>query len=161
VDLFEVDGTRYLIARSFPTENDSDVGIERFKEKYNADLANNLGNLVSRVCKLGEGLTVNSYELRVDEKYTELINNLRLDEAINLVFEKYIDKSNNRLNEVTPWKLEANDPNRIAVLTECAQNLRIAATALLPIMPEISKKILEQLDGKIKPLESGLFPRIK
>lgn len=161
VDLFGVDGARYLIARSFPTENDSDVGIERFKEKYNADLANNLGNLVSRVCKLGEGLTVKSSELGVDEKYLGLVNNLRFDEAIGWVFENYIDKSNNRLNEVTPWKLENNDPLRIAVLSECAQNLRIAATALLPIMPDISKNILEQLDGKIKPLKSGLFPRIK
>lgn len=161
VDLFGVDGARYLIARSFPTENDSDVGIERFKEKYNADLANNLGNLVSRVCKQGEGLTVNSYELRVEEKFSKLIDELKFDEAVGFIFEKYVDKSNNRLNEVTPWKLEANDPARIAVLTECAQNLRIAATALSPIMPEVAKKILEQLDGEIKPLESGLFPRIK
>jgi methionyl-tRNA synthetase len=91
----------------------------------------------------------------------EYIDNLKFDDAIGFIFEYYIDKSNNRLNEVTPWKLEANDPKRIAVLSECAQNLRVAATALLPIMPEISQKILEQLNGEIKSLESGLFPRIK
>ena len=161
IDLFGVDGARYLIARSFPTENDSDVGIERFKEKYNADLANNLGNLVSRICKLGDKLPITNYELRIEEKYSELINNLKLDEAIGWVFENFIDKSNNRLNEVTPWKLETDDPKRIEVLTECAQNLKVAATYLLPIMPEVSKKILEQLDGEIKSLETGLFPRIK
>ena len=161
VDLFGVDGARYLIARSFPTENDSDVGIERFKEKYNADLANNLGNLVSRVCKLGEGLTIPNTEIKLDSEYVGYIDNLKFDEAIGLIFENYIDKSNNRLNEVTPWKLESNDPARIAVLSECAQNLRIAATYLMPIMPEISKRILEQLNGEIKSLESGLFPRIK
>jgi len=160
VDLFGSDGARYLIIRSFPNNGDVDVGILRFKERYNADLANNLGNLVSRICKLGDKLPITNYELRIEEKYRELINNLKFDEAINLVFEKYIDKSNNRLNEVTPWKLEANDPNRIAVLSECAQNLKIAATHLLPIMPEISKKILEQLNGEIKSLETGLFPRI-
>ena len=161
VDLFGIDGARYLIARSFPTENDSDVGIERFKEKYNADLANNLGNLVSRVCKLGEGLSLPKTEIKIDSGYVEFIDNLKFDEAIGIIFDYYIDKSNNRLNEVTPWKLESNDPVRIAVLTECAQNLRIAATALLPIMPEVAKKILVQLDGEIQPLESGLFPRIK
>ena len=161
VELFGVDGARYLIARSFPTDNDSDVGIERFKEKYNADLANNLGNLVSRVCKLGEGLTIPNTEIKIDSGYVEYIDNLKFDEAIGFIFEKYIDKSNNRLNEVTPWKLEANDPVRIAVLSECAENLKIAATHLLPTMPEISERILEQLNGEIKSLESGLFPRIK
>jgi len=160
-ELFGVDAARYLIARSFPTDNDSDVGIDRFKEKYNADLANNLGNLVSRVCKLGEGLNVDNNELPIEEEYKKLIDNLKFDEAIGWVFEKYIDKSNNRLNEVTPWKLEANDPARVAVLRECAQNLKTAATHLLSIMPEISKRILDQLDGEIKTLESGLFPRIK
>ena len=161
IDLFGVDGTRYLVARSFPTENDADVGIDRFKEKYNADLANNLGNLVSRVCKLGEGLKINNQEVIIDNKYKILINNLKFDEAIGWVFENYIDKSNNRLNEVTPWKLKINDPKRIEILTECAQNLKIAATYLESIMPETSKKILDQLDKEIKGLESGLFPRIK
>jgi methionyl-tRNA synthetase len=161
VELFGVDGARYLIARSFPTENDSDVGIERFKEKYNADLANNLGNLVSRICKLGEGLPIPGTEIKLDSGYVKYIDNLKFDEAIGFVFEKYIDKSNNRLNDVTPWKLEVNDPIRMAVLTECAQNLRIAATALMPIMPNISKRILEQLNSEIKSLENGLFPRIK
>ena len=165
IDLFGVDGARYLVARSFPTNGDSDVGIARFKEKYNADLANNLGNLVSRVCKLGSGIKTPlgsaASPLEEGEKYQELIDNLKLDEAVGWVFEKYIDKSNNRLNEVVPWKLEESDPKRIEVITECAENLKIAATYLIPVMPEISKKILDQLDGEIKPLESGLFPRIK
>jgi len=62
---------------------------------------------------------------------------------------------------VTPWKLEINDPKRIEILTECAQNLKIAATYLEPVMPETSKKILDQLDKEIKGLGNGLFPRIK
>lgn len=161
VDLFGVDGARYLIVTSFPSEGDVDIGIERFKEKYNADLANNLGNLVSRICKLGDKLPVTNYELRIEEKYKNLVDNLKLDEAIKWVFENFIDKSNNRLNEVTPWKLEANDPKRIEVLNECAQNLKQAAFYLTSVMPEVSAKILEQLEGKIKALESGLFPRIK
>ncbi|MDD3998474.1 MAG: methionine--tRNA ligase, partial [Candidatus Shapirobacteria bacterium] len=93
VDLFGVDGTRYLIARSFPSDNDSDVGIERFKEKYNADLANNLGNLVSRICKLGEGLKIsnlNPSKSPFDKgDFVKLVDELRFNEAINLIFEKY------------------------------------------------------------------------
>lgn len=161
VDLFGVDGARYLIAASFPAEGDADVGIERFKEKYNADLANNLGNLVSRVCKLGSGLSIEDKEMLIEEEYKNLIDNLRLNEAIRWAFEKYIDKSNNRLNEVTPWKLEVDDPKRVGVLRECAQNLRAAAFHLKSIMPESCEKILGQFNGKIENLESGLFPRIK
>ena len=163
VDLFGTDGARYLIARSFPTNGDVDVGISRFKEKYNADLANNLGNLVSRVCKLGMGIKTQNLPnpLLDSEGFVKLMDNLKFDEAIGWVYENFIDKSNNRLNEVVPWKLEANDPKRVEVLRECAQNLKIAATYLLPVMPKTSQKILDLLEGEIKILETGLFPRIK
>ena len=162
LELFGIDGARYLIARSFPSENDSDVGIARFKEKYNADLANNLGNLVSRVAKLGAGIkSIKIAEPTLDEDYVKLIDNLKLDEAIGWVFEKYVDKSNNRLNEIAPWKLEADDPKRIEVLQECATNIRLAAFHLYPIMPDTCEKIENCLNEVIKPLETGLFPRIK
>lgn len=160
VDLFGVDGTRYLIARSFPTENDSDVGIERFKEKYNADLANNLGNLVSRVVKLADGLEIKDEEIKFNEDFEKLINGCRFDEAISLVFEKYIDASNIRLNETTPWKLEKDDQLRINILTDVIKNLKIAAFHLKPIMPTVAEKIEKCFEGKVKPLESGLFPRL-
>ena len=162
IDLFGVDGSRYLITRSFPGENDGDVGISRFREKYNADLANNLGNLVSRLCKLGEGLTIHNPPKSPFDKgdFQKLIDDLKLDEAVAWVFEKFIDKSNNRLNEVAPWKLPANDPKRIEVLTECVQNLRQATFYLKPVMPEICGKIEETLSGEIKALEKPLFPRI-
>jgi methionyl-tRNA synthetase len=163
IDLFGVDGTRYLIARSFPTENDSDVGVDRFKDKYNADLANNLGNLVSRITKLAYGNSVknDNFSQFLEENYVELIDNCRFDEAIGLIFEKYIDSSNAKLNEVAPWKLEVNDPSRIEVLNYCINNLRLATLHLKPIMPEVVKKIENCLENKVKLLESPLFPRIK
>jgi methionyl-tRNA synthetase len=160
VDLFGVDGTRYLVARSFPTENDADVGITRFVERYNADLANNLGNLVSRVCKLGDKLIIKNCELRINDEFVKLVDNLKLDEALSWVFEKFIDNSNNRLNEVTPWKLEVNNSKRIEVLTECVNNLRQAAYYLTPFMPETGEKITKALEGEIRPLGKGLFGRI-
>lgn len=164
IDLFGVDGTRYLIARSFPSENDSDVGIARFKEKYNADLANNLGNLVSRVVKLGESKPTpdpffdKTGKMKGD--FEKLTDECQFDEAVAWVFEQFIDKSNNRLNEVAPWKLEATDPKRIEVLNECVNNLRQVAFYLTPIMPDVCQKIEECFEGKIKPLEKPLFPRI-
>jgi len=165
VDLFGVDGTRYLIARSFPSENDSDVGIERFKEKYNADLANNLGNLVSRITKLAEGnpsasIEIESAPLDEREQYISLIDNCRYDEAIGFVFDKFINTSNAKLNEVTPWKLEKTDPKRIEVLNFCVDNLKQAANYLKPVMPTIAEKIEKCLSSEVKPLEAPLFPRI-
>ncbi len=165
IDLFGVDGTRYLITRSFPTENDSDVGMARFKEKYNADLANNLGNLVSRVAKLGEGQSSpNPFfhkKGNLAEKYVELIDNCRFDEAIGLIFEKYIDSSNAKLNEVAPWKLDKDNPVRIEVLNYCINNLLSAALHLKPIMPEVAQKIENCFENGVKTLETPLFPRIK
>jgi len=161
VDLFGVDGSRYLIARSFPSENDSDVGIGRFSERYNADLANNLGNLVSRVAKLALGRKVEKKGVKGDREFGELVDQLKLDEAIGWVFEKYIDASNSRLNSSEPWKLETDDPKRVEVLDYCIDNLIKAAVDLAAVMPESAKIILDCFEGEVKAPEKGLFARIK
>ena len=147
-ELFGVDGARYLIARSFPTDNDSDVGLERFKETYNADLANNLGNLISRVNKLSDGFEKIIEGIELDKKFIELIDNCRFDEAIGLVFNKWIDASNILLNKKTPWKLEAGSNERKIILDECISNIQKAIIHLLPITPGL------------KDDRSILFPRI-
>ncbi|MDD2482800.1 MAG: class I tRNA ligase family protein [Candidatus Shapirobacteria bacterium] len=161
VDLFGVEESKYLIVRSFPSENDSDVGINRFKEKYNADLANNLGNLVSRVAKLAEGQKTEEEKIEFDNEFEELINNLKLDEAFELVFNKYVDASNLKLNQTSPWKLEKENPERIAVLNECIKNIRKAAFHLQILMPKVAEKIENCFKNEVKPLSESLFPRIK
>ncbi|MFA6518965.1 MAG: class I tRNA ligase family protein [Candidatus Shapirobacteria bacterium] len=161
IELFGVDGARYLIARSFPTEIDSDVGLAKFKEKYNADLANNLGNLVSRVVKLSENLRIyESTNLRIDENFKKLIEQFKFDEAISLVFEKWVDSTNNLLNQVAPWKLEESDPKRKEVLEKCVLNLLAVAVHLEPIMPETCQKIKFVLADGVKILDKPLFPRL-
>ncbi|MDD4383430.1 MAG: class I tRNA ligase family protein, partial [Candidatus Shapirobacteria bacterium] len=161
IDLFGVEGSKYLIARSFPSENDSDVGIERFKEKFNADLANNLGNLVSRVAKLAEGQQVVVENFEFDSEFENLIDNLKLNEAFDLVFNKWINSSNLKLNQTTPWKLEKENLERIAVLNECIKNIQTAAFHLQIVMPEVAQKIEKCFKNEVKPLEESLFPRIK
>lgn len=158
-DLFGVDGARYLIARSFPSENDADVGIERFKERYNADLANNLGNLVSRINKLAEDSRFKIQDSGIEQEHVNLVDGLRFDEAIGWVFDKFIDSANARLNEVAPWKLEAGDPKRQKVLEYCVNNLVIAANYFKPVMPETAEKI-ERCFKEGLALEKPLFPRI-
>lgn len=161
IETFGVDGARYLIARSFPGENDSDVGIERFKEKYNADLANNLGNLVSRVAKLAEGQNSEVENYSFDEEFENLIEKFDFNQAIGLVFDKWIDSSNLKLNQTTPWKLEKDNKDRIEVLNECIKNILKVAFHLQIFMPEVARKIENCFKNEVKPLEESLFPRIK
>ncbi|MDP4010172.1 MAG: methionine--tRNA ligase [Candidatus Shapirobacteria bacterium] len=160
LDTFGAEGTRYLITRSFPAFNDSDIGIARFKEQYNADLANNLGNLVSRVAKLAEDLEIKEENFVFDNDFEKALSNLNFDEAIQLVFTNYINTANVRLNLDTPWKLEKNNPKRIEQMDYLVNNLRKAAFLLKSVIPESSKRIEDAFTGIIKPLEKPLFPRI-
>ena len=161
VDSFGVDGSRYLIARSFPSENDSDVGLDRFKEKYNADLANNLGNLISRITKLAEGLEVKKEIISFDSEFESLVDDLKLDEAINLVYNKWIDTCNLKLNQDEPWKLDRNDIKRTTLLVDCIKSIQTASFHLQIIMPEVARRIDNCFENKIKILDNPLFPRIK
>jgi methionyl-tRNA synthetase len=163
IDLFGVDGARYLVARSFPSDNDSDVGIARFREKYNADLANNLGNLVSRLYKLNEnaGIKFEKLNFKADEKFSSLIDNLKFDEAIGYVFGRYVDAVNLNLNKLAPWKLAADDPNRTDDIAGCIFDLLRGVELLWPVMPETCEKIMEIFTVKGKKLDQPLFPRIK
>ena len=150
------------MATSFPALDDADVGIGKYKEKYNADLANNWGNLVSRVAKLAEGLEIEkSGDLGLDDNFVASLNNFRFDEAAKYVFETYINKANLILNQEKPWTKASDDPDRIKVLTNCISLIHQANNHLIAFMPSVSQKISDCFAVKIKPVEGGLFPRIK
>jgi len=161
IDNFGVDGARYLVTTSFPSKNDADVGMSRFVQKYNADLANNWGNLVARVTKMGEGLEIEQIKVEFDKKFEELIDGFSLSEAVGLVFEKWIDKANALLNKTEPWKLSADDEKRKKILTQVSQMVVKAAYHLKIVMPKSSEMVLKSFDGKVKLLDKALFPRIK
>jgi len=161
MDNFGVDGARYLIATSFPARNDADVGMSRFIEKYNADLANNWGNLVARVTKLGQGLEIKQTETEFDKEFVKLIDNFSLSEAVGLVFKKWIDPANALLNKTEPWKLPPGDEERKKILTEVIEMVVRAAYHLKVVMPKSSGVVLKSFGGKVKVLGGPLFPRIK
>ena len=162
VETFGVDGARYLVATSFPALDDADVGMGKFKEKFNADLANNWGNLVSRIAKLAESLEITEEEpTAFDEAYEKALESLRFDEASKYIFEKYVDKANLVLNQTKPWTIPADDPKRKEILIECVKLIKVANYHLRPFMPTIAEKIDLCFGKKIMAIEGGLFPRIK
>lgn len=161
LEKFGVDGTRYLIVSSFPSFDDSDVGLKKFEEKYNADLANGLGNLVSRVAKLAEKFEFETYKtkgLNFSKDIQENIEKYRLDEALKSVWAK-IAQLNRKINEQKPWELTGNNLKNFLTLT--IEEIRQIAFDLQTFMPKTAEKILKQFKGpKIKP-EPALFPRIE
>ncbi len=161
VKKFGVDGARYLVATSFPCRNDADVGMSRFAEKYNADLANNWGNLVARLTKMGEGLEVKQAKFKFDKEFEKLIDSFSLGEAVALVFKKWIDEANALLNKTEPWKLATDDEKRKKILTQVAEMVMKTAYHLKIIMPKSSGIVLKSFDGKVGLLDKPLFPRIK
>lgn len=159
VDKYGTDALRYyLLAKINPTE-DSDFTKEKFEEVYNADLANGLGNLVSRVGRLCENSEF-EYEISEPQQYeevTKLTNEFRFDNALKIIWEK-VAMVDQDISKSEPWKMSGKElqDSLQRYLTE----IRSIAFNLKPFLPDTSEKILSNLGSK-KPVSEILFPRIK
>lgn len=161
VEKFGVDGARYLLITALPYSKDGDLSWEKMTEKYNADLANGLGNLVSRVVKLAESL-VDKPSLPVASAYpeplAELIEEYRFAESLDWIWLS-VREANKFIDDNKPWELAKVNPQKfIEVMQELFERIVFVARELAPFMPETSEKVLEAMKtGKVKPL----FQRIK
>jgi methionyl-tRNA synthetase len=163
VALFGVDGVRYLVLREIPFDRDADVTLDGLVRRYNADLANDLGNLVNRTVSmsgryLGGSLpgvdtatTPVDLELRAVveaavESYHAAMTRLHFDEALGAVMA--VSRAVNGYAESqAPWSLHAaGEAERVgAVLAVMAEACRILAHLTAPFTPEASRRLLEQL----------------
>lgn len=163
VSLFGVDAVRFIMLHEMPFAQDGHVTYELMVERINADLANNLGNLVNRTLsmqnKYFNGLVANPHEdAPVDEdlKKTvlssvdlveEKMNELRVADAIEVILDLF-KRCNKYVDETMPWAL-AKDPEQIGrlatVLYNLLESVRIGAVLLKAYLPETADKILASL----------------
>ena len=155
---FGLEPLRYFMLSQNPIDSDGDFTFERFKEVYNGDLANGLGNLVARVAKLAEnsGFEVTKTTEIFDPLVEEKLKEFKFNEALDAVWQD-IAALDKKINQVEPWKLEANKLEEF--LSESSVKIRSIALTLSPFLPETSQKILKQFSGKIQSAPP-LFPRI-
>jgi len=159
---FGVDGTRYLIASSFPLENDADVGWTKFSQKYNADLANGLGNLVARVAKLCEKSNFNFKPEKNQKFYPQIkksLDRFRLDEALAFIWQEKITADDKLIDQEKPWQLSGQKLK--TALEKLIGEIRQIAFNLKPFLPETAAKIEKQFAGPKIKAEKPLFPRIE
>lgn len=163
IEKFGADGARYLLLSAGPFGEDIDMTIERMIEKYNADLANGLGNLVSRVIKLAQMTNVecqiSNQCQNPNDKILKLIEKLELDQALGCIW-KIIADDNKYIADNKPWKLVKTDEEKFKeVMQKLLGDLNLIAETLNPFMPETSEKIKKALETK--KLDGVLFMRIK
>jgi methionyl-tRNA synthetase len=161
VEKFGVDGTRYLLLSFGSFGEDTDVSWEFFTEKYNADLANGLGNLVSRIIKLAEKIEAFPKAGLSDflkPGFRKMVENLELGKGLEYIWD-IIREDNKFIDDNKPWELAKNNQEKFEeVMKKLLLDLNSIADLLISFMPETSEKIKKALETKkVEPL----FQRIK
>ena len=162
-EMFGVDALRFFLLRTFPFGSDGNFSNELLIGTINTDLANKLGNLVSRTTGMAEKyfggkLPVQREDAPEDcelkkmacalrDRYQAEMDKLQLQNGLDEVF-KVIDRANKYIDETAPWALGKDESKRerlAAVLYNLLETIRICTTLLLPVMPDTCDKIFAKL----------------
>lgn len=160
---YGTDALRYFLLREFPFGSDGNFSNEALINRINADLANDLGNLVSRTTAMagkyfGGTLPTDRVADPMDKELLEMAGSLPVRYAAQMeqfafqaalieVF-KLVSRANKYIDETAPWVLakdEATMPRLATVLYNLLECVRIAAVLLIPFIPDSAAKILDML----------------
>ena len=176
VGFFGVDAVRYFVLHEMPFDNDGVISWELMVERFNSDLANVLGNLVSRTISMtnkyfdgvltdvNDESVAGAMEVDTDlkdvvlmtvEKVVKKMSELRVADAITEIWTLF-KRCNKYIDETTPWILakEEDKKERLqTVLYNLSESIAIGASLLHSFMPETSEKILEYFGTNKRSLE--------
>ena len=179
-DFFGVDAVRYFVLHEMPFDNDGSISWELMVERYNSDLANILGNLVSRTISMsnkyfGGIVETNDVSEEPDEdlintvldcaeKAEKKMDELRVADAITEIFNIF-RRSNKYIDETMPWALTKDEDKKErlkTVLYNLTESITIGASLLTSFMPETAEKILKELNTEKRAVWDmdtfGLYP---
>jgi methionyl-tRNA synthetase len=167
VEKYGTDAVRYYLLRGVSPVEDGDYSEKRVRELYNADLANNLGNLVRRIETLGEkaGYVLQSdhAEPEAPDGFHDAFQEYRFHDAVTALW-SMATALNQYVDQTKPWELQKQGRHQEIkdFLHEAVNQLRRFGYWLEPFLPETSHMIQTRFtEGK--PLKQGepLFPRLK
>ena len=161
VNEFGTDALRYYLARHIHPFEDSDFTMTKFKEAYNAGLANGLGNLVSRVMKMAQehlSSVVEIPENTIPRDFLEALDLYEIQKASDIVW-MFITKLDERIQETAPFKLIKTDRAKAEkIIRELVADLYTVSRMLNPILPQTSERIKNMVKENSMP-PTPLFPR--
>ena len=166
IDEYGADAFRYFLMRHVPSYEDGDFTWERFEAAYNNELADELGNAVSRVSAMVDryqkGVMGNTPDPEHDvASYRQAIENCRFDKALEEVWQQ-VRGLNQYIEETKPWEIaKTEDAEHLQeVLSYLVAGLLEISILIEPFMPEAATKIHEVFSGaNLKPLPGSLFPK--
>jgi methionyl-tRNA synthetase len=166
-DRFRTDGFRHFLLKAISPFDDGDFSSERLAEVYESDLANGLGNLVSRVTSLctKSGLPGLDFSPRRPSNLSEvaeLLRGYRLDEAAHWIWDE-VASLNQEVAQKKPWELLKS--GRIRELHELLgrwlAGIHQVAIDLGPFLPETGQKVIDRVNTRTIQAAKPLFPRIE